>query len=181
MEKKKLQGVWIPLEILKNENLSDKEKILYSIILGLSIETGYCYATNRYFGNILNITKGRISKLISSLKDKGFIKEKLMYEEGSKKIDRRELRPMVIFNHTHSRKEPYSMAKKNQDIINNIIYSINNKKNYRNYAQRQYSDEEWEDLYANDLKNKEEWKNSINIIKINKSYAPELNLGHFLG
>lgn len=156
MEKKKLQGVWIPLEILKNENLSDKEKILYSIILGLSIETGYCYATNRYFGNILNITKGRISKLISSLKDKGFIKEKLMYEEGSKKIDRRELRPMVIFNHTHSRKEPYSMAKKNQDIINNIIYSINNKRNYRNYAQREYSDEEWEDLYANDLKNKEE-------------------------
>ena len=121
MEKKKLKGVWIPIEILENEKLSDKEKLLYSIILSLSIDTGYCYANNRYLGKMLNITKGRISKLISSLKDKGFIKEKLMYEEGSKKIDRRELRPMVIFNHTHSRKEPYPMAKKNQDIINNII------------------------------------------------------------
>jgi len=156
MEKKKLQGVWIPLEILKNENLSDKEKILYSIILGLSIETGYCYANNRYFSKILNITMGRISKVISSLKEKGFIDVNLIYEKESKKIERREIRPMVIFNHTHSRKEPYPIVKKNQDIINNIIYSINNKRNYRNHTQREYSDEEWEDFYANDLKNKEE-------------------------
>ena len=157
MEKKKLQGVWIPLEILKNENLSDKEKILYSIILGLSIETGYCYATNRYFGNILNITKGRISKLISSLKDKGFIKEKLMYEEGSKKIDRRELRPMVIFNHTRGRNEPYAMVRNNQDIIYNIINSINNKKNFKNYPQRQYEGKKLENLYANfDTNNKKD-------------------------
>lgn len=156
MEKKKLQGVWIPLEILKNENLSDKEKILYSIILGLSIETGYCYANNRYFSKILNITMGRVSKLISSLKNKGFIEVKLIYEEGSKKINRRELRTLVISNHPPSRKELYPMVKKNQDIINNIIYSINNKKNYRNYAQREYSDEEWEDLYANYSKNEEE-------------------------
>jgi len=63
---------------------------------------------------------------------------------------------MVISNHTPSRKEPYPMVKKNQDIINNIIYSINNKRNYRNYAQREYSDEEWEELYANYSKNEEE-------------------------
>lgn len=156
MEKKKLKGIWIPLEILENEKLSDKEKLLYSIILSLSLDTGYCYANNRYLSKILNITTGRVSKLISSLKTKSFIEIKMIYEEDSKKIERREIRPMVISNHTPSRKEPYPMVKKNQDIINNIIYSINNKKNYRNYAQRQYSDEEWEDLYANDLKNKEE-------------------------
>lgn len=156
MEKKKLKGIWIPIEILENEKMSDKEKLLYSIILSLSIDTGYCYANNRYLGKMLNITKGRISKLISSLKDKGFIEENLIYEDDSKKIDRRELRPMVIFNHTRGRNEPYAMVRNNQDIIYNIINSINNKRNYRNYAQREYSDEEWEDLYANYSKNEEE-------------------------
>ena len=40
------------------------------------------------------------------------------------------------------------MVKKNQDMINDIVYSINKKRNYQNYAQREYSDEEWEELYA---------------------------------
>ncbi len=39
MEKKKLKGVWIPIEILENENLTDKEKLLYSVIISLSLET----------------------------------------------------------------------------------------------------------------------------------------------
>lgn len=157
MEKKKLKGVWIPLEILNNDNLSDKEKILYSIILSLSIETGYCYANNRYFSKILNITMGRVSKLISSLKNKGFIEVKLIYEDDSKKIDRRELRPMVIFNHTRGRNEPYAMVRNNQDIIYNIINSINNKKNFKNYPQRQYEGKKLENLYANfDTNNKKD-------------------------
>lgn len=157
MEKKKLKGIWIPIEILENEKLSDKEKLLYSIILSLSIDTGYCYANNRYLGKMLNITKGRISKLISSLKDKGFIEEKLIYEDDSKKIDRRELRPRVIFNHTRGRNEPYAMVRNNQDIIYNIINSINNKKNFKNYPQRQYGGKKLENLYANfDTNNKKD-------------------------
>ena len=154
-EKKKLRGIWIPLEILTNEELSDKEKLLYSIILSLSIDTGYCYANNRYLGKILNITKGRISKIISSLKTKGYIEEKLIYEDESKKVERRELRPMVIFNHTPSRKELYPMVSMNQDIINNIIYSIKNKRGYRNFDERHYTKEELEKLFINSQENEE--------------------------
>ena len=33
-----LKGVWIPIEILIDDNLSDKEKLIYSIILFLSKE-----------------------------------------------------------------------------------------------------------------------------------------------
>ena len=149
MEKKKLKGIWIPLEILENEKLSDKEKLLYSIILSLSLDTGYCYANNRYLSKILNITTGRVSKLISSLKTKSFIEIKMIYEEYSKKIERRDIRPMVIFNHTSSRKELYHMVHTNQDIIYKIINSINNKKNYRNYSQRQYSDEDLNKFFSN--------------------------------
>ena len=153
MEKKKLKGIWIPLEILENKKLSDKEKLLYSIILSLSLDTGYCYANNRYLGRILNITTGRVSKLIASLKLKKFIEVKLIYEEDSKRIERRELRPMVIFNHTSSRKELYPMVNTNQDIIYNIINSINKRRSYQNYTQRQYTEEELEHLYENFNKN----------------------------
>ena len=42
-----LKGIWIPIEILTDEKLSDKEKIIYSIILYLSKENNYCYLTNK--------------------------------------------------------------------------------------------------------------------------------------
>ena len=40
MSKQKLKGLWIPAEILLNNDLSDKEKIILSMILYLSDETG---------------------------------------------------------------------------------------------------------------------------------------------
>lgn len=40
MRKQKLKGLWIPAEILLNNDLSDKEKIILSMILYLSDETG---------------------------------------------------------------------------------------------------------------------------------------------
>jgi len=43
----KLKGIWIPFEILTNNEMSDKEKYIYSIILFLSKETNKCYCSNR--------------------------------------------------------------------------------------------------------------------------------------
>ena len=44
----KLKGLWIPAEILLNKDLSDKEKIILSMILYLSEEKGSCFASNKY-------------------------------------------------------------------------------------------------------------------------------------
>ena len=44
----KLKGLWIPAEILLNEDLSDKEKIILSMILYLSEDTSSCFASNKY-------------------------------------------------------------------------------------------------------------------------------------
>ena len=40
MKENVLKGLWIPYEILTNENLSDKEKFIYSIILFFSKKDG---------------------------------------------------------------------------------------------------------------------------------------------
>ena len=44
MVTQKLKGLWIPIEVLLNKDLSDKEKIILSMILYLSEESKSCFA-----------------------------------------------------------------------------------------------------------------------------------------
>ena len=73
----KLKGLWIPAEILLDEELTDKEKIILSMILYLSDETGSCFASNKYIASIVNVTSDRVSKIVSSLKEKGYVHYKM--------------------------------------------------------------------------------------------------------
>ena len=62
-----LKGIWIPIEILTDNKLSDKEKIIYTITIYLSKENKYCYLTNKSISELLNIsitTSIKISKFI---------------------------------------------------------------------------------------------------------------------
>lgn len=167
----KLKGLWIPAEILLNEELSDKEKIILSIILYLSEETKSCFASNKYIANIVNVTHERVSKIISSLKDKGYVSVKLKYKTDSKEIEQRQIIPMVENinrysqklqegidnnNYSDSQKQPYPIDENDKDIINNIknkkIYNnkTNNTKKYKpNYVGRDYTNFDLTKLYAN--------------------------------
>ncbi len=100
----KLKGLWIPVEILLNEDLSDKEKIILAMILYLSEETKSCFASNKYIANIVNVTHERVSKIISSLKDKGYIRVKLNYKTDSKEIEQRQIIPIVENINRYSQK-----------------------------------------------------------------------------
>ena len=143
MGKQKLKGLWIPAEILLNADLSDKEKIVLSMILYLSDGTGSCFASNKYIASIVNVTSDRVSKIVSSLKDKGYVSVKLKYKTDSKEIEERQITPIVeninrysqdvqegieTNNYSDSQKQPYPIVEKDKDIINNI----KNKNNYNN-------------------------------------------------
>ena len=127
----KLKGLWIPAEILLNKDLSDKEKIILSMVLYLSEEKGSCFASNKYIANIVNVTHERVSKIISSLKDKGYISVKLKYKTDSKEIEQRQIMPIVENinrysqkvqegieenNYPDSQKQPYPIGENNKDI-----------------------------------------------------------------
>ena len=45
-----LKGIWIPIEVLTDKNLSDKEKMILAIILFLSKENNNCFcrSTNKH-------------------------------------------------------------------------------------------------------------------------------------
>lgn len=85
MENKSYYAV-IPANVRYDSNLRDKAKLLYGEITALSNERGYCWATNEYFAKLYGVSKATISSLISELIDRGYIKSKIIYKEGSKEI-----------------------------------------------------------------------------------------------
>ena len=90
-----LKGLWIPIEILTDTKLSDKEKHIYSIIMFLSKENNYCYCTNSNISELLNISITQVSKLVNSLKKKGYIDIEIKYKDNSKEIESRKLIPKM--------------------------------------------------------------------------------------
>ncbi len=78
-----LKGIWIPIEILTDNKLSDKEKIIYAIVMYLSKENQYCFLPNKTISELLNISVTQVSNLINSLKKKKYIKTEIIYKENN--------------------------------------------------------------------------------------------------
>ena len=157
-----LKGIWIPIEILTDEKLSDKEKIIYSIIWYLSKQNSYCYLTNKTISELLNISITQVSKLVNSLKDKKYIDIELIYKENSKQVEMRKLIP--INKNTYLTKVKYPLQQnfntpieekfKDNKYNNKNISKYNNaKQNFRksraNFEQRDYTNYDFTKLYAN--------------------------------
>ena len=113
-----LKGLWIPIEILTDTNLSDKEKHIYSIVMFLSKENNYCYCTNSNISELLNISITQVSKLVNSLKKKGYIDIDIKYKDNSKEIESRNNRKW--------------RSKKDRWYFNSTIIRNNNRKYKRN-------------------------------------------------
>ena len=67
-----------------------QEKIFFVEIDSLDGENG-CYANNNYFAKFFKLSKKRVSVIINSLIKKGMITSKIIYKEGTKKIEKRVL------------------------------------------------------------------------------------------
>lgn len=159
-----LKGIWIQIEILTDEKLSDKEKIIYSIILYLSKENNYCYLTNKTISELLNISIPQVSKLVNSLKDKKYIDIELIYKENSKQVEMRKLIPTSKNKDTYLTKVKYPLQQnfnppieekfKDNKYNNKNINKCNStrqdyKKSRANFEQRDYTNYDFTKLYAN--------------------------------
>ena len=147
----------IPSKILYNKELKANEKLLYAMITSLACKEGFCFATNNYFAEELDVHPKTVSSWISDLRDKNFIKIELERNEN-KQIIRRKI---YINDAPYPLKNGYMYGLKNGQAIhqnmedNNIKYNnkINNKEkkkysfDYEN--QREYTKEFLESLYAN--------------------------------
>ena len=150
-----LKGIWIPVEILIDKKLSDKEKTIYAIIIYLSKENQYCFITNKTISELLNISVTQVSNLINSLKSKEYIDTELIYKENTKQVEMRKLIP-IKNGDTYLRKVKYLPQENfNTPIKENFKdnkYNGNSnfsKKNMTNFEQRDYADFGFTKIYAN--------------------------------
>ena len=143
----------IPATVLYNKELKANEKLLYAIITSLSNKGGYCFATNKYLAEKLDVNPKTISSWISDLKDRNFIIVELIRNENKQIVERK----IYINDVPYPLNNGYMYQSKNGQAIhqnmedNNIKKNIKtNKNNYSNYTnQREYSEEFLNSLYAN--------------------------------
>lgn len=153
LEQEKFKYIIIPEYITKDKNLTDKEKNIYSMILTLS-KKQECIMSNEYISSMLNISKVHSSRLISSLKNKGYIKVEIIYKKNSKEIAKRILTPINMYANIYKQIGTRPINTYVKDIIknNNINYN-----NWRYKSDRDYSNFDWNSLYANNFL-KKTWK-----------------------
>ena len=134
--------------MLVDKNLNDKEKTIFSMILSLSKEND-CIMSNSYISKLLNICNVQASRIINSLKKKGYIKIEIVYKQNSKEIALRKIIPINKYVNTHKQISDEPINKNVKDIINNN--KIYNKDNCRLKNGRNYSNFDWTSLYVNNF------------------------------
>ena len=88
-------GVWIPKKYWLDENLSIIEVTFMAEIESLDGENG-CFASNNHFADFFGISASRVSQIINSLKDKGYIE--ISYNKKGKQVVSRLIRVVNKLN-----------------------------------------------------------------------------------
>jgi hypothetical protein len=129
------KGVWIKKEIWLDSKMSWMEKLFLTEIESLDNEHG-CFASNHYFADFFQLSKGRCSEIINSLKDKGYFT--ISYEYDGKEVKNRIIKTRKEWSpNTYSENadgvfgkygEGYSEnTKDNNTYINNTINNISSE------------------------------------------------------
>lgn len=138
----------MPISVLSDNNLNDKEKFIYSIALYYSNVHKQCTLNNENFHEIFGVTKNQISRIVNNLRKKGYTLNQYIYKNNHKEILYRKIRPIRKNDDTYCKKVQ-------QDNLKNVNVLKSKNKNYKkynrisNYEGREYNPEFLETLYAN--------------------------------
>ena len=117
----------IPATVRYDKELKANEKLLYGEITALSNRNGYCYAQNRYFANLYNVSIETISRWLSHLQKQGYIQIEIKRNECKEVI----ARYIYIVDTPYCQENQYPSPQKDQEGIdekvkdNNINNNIN--------------------------------------------------------
>lgn len=117
------QWYWmIPNSVLFDEGLTDKQKLLFCLISSLCAEKWFCWATNDYLWQLLNVCRSTISKNISILHERWLIKAEIEDKFRRKITLVKNDKPLVKNDKGDSKKSEGGDSKKSEDNItsNNI-------------------------------------------------------------
>lgn len=106
----------MPFSIVENEDLSITDKFLFGIVLNLTNKTGTCTASNAYIADRLKLSTKTIERSFKSLRDNGFIETINIYENGTKRIVRRDTK-IVPSNLSFDTLKLSNSTLKNEDTL----------------------------------------------------------------
>ena len=122
------KGIWIPKDIWLSKDLTIQEKVFLAEIDSLEGKDG-CFASNAYFAEFFGLSKERVRKIISSLVEKGYITNELIYKEGTEEVEKRILRVRLDTTRGMVGNNQGGMVKNDHYITKNNI--TKNKYNYQ--------------------------------------------------
>lgn len=94
MQEKKMQAGYnatIPAFVRYDKELTMGARMLYGEITALCNKEGYCWATNSYFADLYEVSIDTVSRWVTSLEKKGYIKRVVVYKENSKEVKERRI------------------------------------------------------------------------------------------
>jgi hypothetical protein len=140
------KGIWIPKEIWLDKELGWIEKLFLVEIDSLDNENG-CFASNKYFADFFDLSKVRVSNIISQLVKKGYITIQMTYKPNSKQIDKRVLKKTLLGNKTKKETPIKEKYKDNNKDLNNSFNKILPLKEHEKFDRRKYGPDELEQYY----------------------------------
>ena len=114
-----------PATVRYDNNLKSVEKLLYGEITALANKNGYCYAKNKYFADLYNVTSVSVSKWISHLQELGYIETEIIRNKNKEIVSRN----IYIVYTPYYQKNQYPYVKKNTQGINKNVKDNNIKYN----------------------------------------------------
>jgi len=70
---RQIKGIWIPIEIWENKELTWNEKILFLDIDSFTSKNMDCFISNEYISKLLGVNETSANRILSSLIKKGYI------------------------------------------------------------------------------------------------------------
>lgn len=115
----------IPATVRYDNNLKSAEKLLYEEITALANKNEYCYAKNKYFADLCNVTAVSVSRRISHLQELGYIETEIIRNKNKEIVSRN----IYILDIPYYRKNQYPHVQKNTEGCNKNVKDNNIKYN----------------------------------------------------
>ena len=115
----------IPATVRYDNNLKSAEKLLYGEITALANKNGYCYAKNKYFAYLYNVTAVSVSRWISHLQELGYIETEIIRNKNKEIVSRN----IYIVDIPYYQKNQYPYVQKNTQGMNKNVKDNNIKYN----------------------------------------------------
>lgn len=117
----------LPANVRYDKKITPNAKLLYTEITALCNKEGYCWATNKYFANLYQVSSRSIQNWIACLVENNYLKIDLIYKENTKEIIARH----IYLNFTTTSEKNFTTPIE-ENFIHNIKSSLNIKEKINN-------------------------------------------------